>query len=185
MKHFGMIVILTLTSILTATAAPVSAQGSIEFYGDLGFSGTDVEGWAQTSVLDWNQTMSGAHAQLFFLERDRFRVGAEIGYQYLLWYQIRSSGFTVDRNVDAYRAMAVLRTSLTPAIFGEATAGFYLFGDFMDLAIGAAVGGNIPVSEQWSIPVKLRVNTIFDEDANIIPIGLAVGASYNFGSGAP
>lgn len=181
MKHLGSILALS----LFATAGPAVAQQSIEVYGGVGFTSTDAESWAGSTLMDWNETMSGAHAQLYLLGYDRIRVGVEVGYQYLLWYQFRFSGFPVERNVDAYRAMAVVRSSFTPALFGEVAAGFYAFEDFADPAIGAAVGGRIALSERWTIPVKLRVNTIFDADANMVPIGLSVGAAYEFGAGSP
>lgn len=178
MRHVRTLVALS----LLATAAPAAAQQSIEVYGGVGLTATDAESWAGTGLIDWNQTMSEGYGQIFLLERDGVRIGAEVGYQYLLWYQLSVTGFTVDRNVDAYRAMGVVRTPLTPSTFAEATAGIYTFDGFTDLAIGGALGGHIPVSERLSIPVKLRVGTIFDADASMVPIGLAAGVAYDLGS---
>lgn len=173
----------TLVVVLAAHAGPVSAQQSVEVYGDIGFTGMDAESWAGSALMDWDQFMSGMHAQLYVAEYGDVRIGAELGYRYLLWYQIQSGGFPVDRNVDAYTAMAVLRTPFTPVVFGEVSAGFYAFGDFVDPAIGAAVGGRIPLTERWSVPVKLRVGTVFDADANMVPLGLSLGVAYEFGTG--
>ena len=169
--------------LMVAATAPTAAQVTVEAYGGLGFNGVDVAAWAGTQPYDWDETMAEVYGQVFFFEAGGVSLGAELGYSHLLWYEITYLGSYIGYDVEANRVMGVARTDFTSFVFGEVAVGYYLFDGFTDMAASAALGGHIPLSGPWTIPVKLRATTILDTDANMTPIGLSIGVAYDTGGG--
>ncbi len=169
--------------LLGAGAFPASAQVTLELHGVLGYNQVDVDAWAGTTAVDWNQFTSGGYAQLFFVGASVVSFGVEAGYHYLLFYQIRLTGRVRDRNVDANRVMGVARFSLGGgSVFAEAAAGAYLFDFGSDLAVAGALGTRIRVGPKVSIPLKVRADAILDSDATMIPVTVSAGLSIKLGT---
>lgn len=177
-------VVLCISMAAVVLSAPnlAAAQIKLEAHGSAGYSQVDVDKWAGSNALDWDQFSSGFHLQGWYRppDRNRFSLGIEWGYQYLLFYQVRYGIYPLDRDVDATRVMGLLRLPSTGrAVFMDVGVGAYFFDDFTDLALTAAVGKSFGLGPKLHLPVKFRADVIFDEDATIIPFGVTVGVAYD------
>lgn len=172
----GLLVLLA----LAAASAPGRAQVTLEVYGGAGVTSVDDEEWAGGTVTSSEMTWSALHVQVMGLRAGPAVLGLEVGYEYLLWYEVPYGTDYLDYDVDATNVMGVARIPFTEFIFGELHGGIYAFDGFTDPALGAAIGGRIPLSSRWSIPVRVRASMILDSSANVIPIGFQAGVSYGF-----
>jgi hypothetical protein len=179
---YSFLLLIGVVAVVLFAPGPTNAQIELEIYGSAGYTQVDVDKWAGSNVLDWDQFTSGFHIQGWYRpsDRSRFSVGAELGYQYLLFYQARYGIYRLDHDVDATRIMGLLRLPLGErALFMDVGAGAYLFEDFTDLALTVAVGRAFGLSQRLRVPVKFRADVLFDEDAMMIPFGLTVGLTYD------
>lgn len=157
-----------------------AAQRTIEITGGAGYTSVDLEAFHEDELEDWGMPWYGGHALIVPFEVAGVGVGLEAGWQYLAWFDYNSLGTTVTRELSATSVMGVARVPFTRTFFSEFRAGVFMFDEFTDPAIGAALGGRIPISAQWSIPVKLRTDLVLDEDTNFVPIALELGGAYEF-----
>lgn len=174
-----------LALVATLTAAPLSAQLTVEVHGSFGITNVHVSGFAGQNVLDSDQATSGAHAQLFFgnaVERAPI-LGVELGYQYLFFYEVAQGANVVEQGVDAVRAMVVGRVPLGGGeIWAEGAAGAYRVEGSTNAAVGAGVAMAIRVAPTVQIPLRLRADAIFASGATVVPIMASMGLSVAIGS---
>lgn len=166
---------LVAAGILACTAVDAGAQRTIELVGGAGYTAVDLEAFYQGEVNDWGQAWYGGHLLVVPLDFGAVGVGAEVGWQYLAWFDYNSLGTTITRELSALSVMAAVRVPLSDIFFSELTAGVFMFDEFTDPAVGAALGGRIPMSAGWSIPVKVRTSIVMDEHTNFVPIALELG----------
>jgi hypothetical protein len=171
---------IAIAGILALTATGVGAQRTIEVTGGAGYTSTDLEGFYGGTLNDWNQAWYGGHAVIVPFAMGPIGVGVEAGWQFLAWFDYQGLSGSVYRELTAFNVMGLVRVPLSDFFFSELTAGVFVFDEFTDPAIGAALGGRIPIALGWSIPVKLRTNLILDEDTNFVPIALEIGVGYDF-----
>ena len=164
--------------VLTATSG--SAQRTVELYGGAGYTSTDLSSFYGGDLNDWNQAWYGGHLVVVPFDFGALGVGVEAGWQYLAWFDYQGLSGNVLRELSAVNLMGLVRVPLSDVFFSELSAGVFMFDEFTDPAIGAAIGGRIPISPAWHIPVKVRTNLVLDEDTNFVPIALELGIGHVF-----
>lgn len=153
---------------------------TIELIGGGGVTIVDVqEASGQTSeVLGEDKGMYQVFGRVFFADLGPARVGVEVGYQYLYYYDAPYIG-TLARDIDAMRYAAVLRFSAADRLIAEAGAGIHSFDGGSVLSALGAIGLDFGVAERFSIPVRVRADVVFD-DAITIPVGATIGLAVRF-----
>lgn len=179
----------TLTMALLVTMSvwcqEVRSQRSVHALASVGYSAVDEGAFTHDTAYNWSKTMSGLHVQALLGTVGAVNVGAEFGYGYLFWYEVRRApacdacapGYS-SRDVDAYRLMVMGRMSLDRNWFAEFGFGPYFFGEFTDLAIAGGLGYALPLSSTVQLPLKARGDLISDADANLFTLGISAGISY-------
>lgn len=170
----------TIPALITAlAAAPLAAQPSFEVEAGGGYTIVDVEaiGIAEGGFAeDWSQPSYRIAARAVFGRRSGARFGAEIGYQYLYWYQVRIPfGITPIRreyDVSAASVLGLLRLGSGPAVL-DVGAGLAFLEDPVG-ALSLAVGWEVVDR----LALKLRADGLFASEPTI-PLG--IGVSYSFG----
>ena len=85
----SLILSIALSMALPATA---QAQRSLEISLGAGYTAVDVEAAARTAgdvANDWNQLLYGGTARLYFAELPTARLGVEVGWYRVYWYEVR------------------------------------------------------------------------------------------------
>ena len=163
-------------------AAPVSAQPIFEIEAGGGYTIVDVEavGFAEGGFAeDWSQPSYRLAARALFNQGPGPRFGAEVGYQYLYWYQVRIpfgiQPIRREYDVTAASAMGLLRLGGEAAVV-DLGAGLAFLDDpvaVLSVAVGWEVADRVVV--------KLRADGMLAEEPTI-PLGIAVGYAFG-GSG--
>jgi hypothetical protein len=182
MKYSRMLFLASSLTVIAALPAPLRAQRSIELFGGAGVTGGSIESWAKVAPYDWNQTLYDGHAQVFLMKAAGVRLGFEVGNTYLMWYTVNSclgcsSPSYSQRDVSAWRAMAVARFNAPRLVFGEIAAGVHFFDGYNDLGAVAGIGVRVPLTANLELPIKLRGGVILDSDQNLYPVSLNAGLS--------
>lgn len=167
-------------AIVACTTADAHGQRTVELVGGAGYTAVDLEAFYEGSLEEWNQAWYGGHLLVVPFALGPIGVGAEVGWQFLAWFDYNSLGTRITRELGALSIMGALRVPLSEVFFSELTAGVFMFDEFTDPAVGAALGGRIPVSPAWSIPVKVRANIVLDENTNFVPIALELGVARDW-----
>lgn len=172
--------------IMVCLPGPVSAQMSVEAHGGAGYTSVPIDDWTGRVAYDWNQFMSQGYAQFFFTKLGNILVGAEAGYQYFFWTSVRIPyGYTTiyrTYEADAIRIMVVGRLMLGKGgFFTEFGPALYLFGDYTDFGIAAALGYIIELNDKMYIPIKFKTAYILEEDYGLLPLGLSAGFGLRLG----
>ena len=161
------------------TAAPLSAQPIFEIEAGGGYTIVDVEavGFAEGGFAeDWSQPSYRLAARALFNEGPGPRFGAEVGYQYLYWYQVRIpfgiQPIRREYDVTAVSAMGLLRLGGEAAVV-DLGAGLAFLDDPVAV-LSAAVGWEVADR----VVVKLRADGMLAAEPTL-PLGIAV--SYAFG----
>lgn len=156
------------------------SQKSVEAYGAIGGTAVDVEKWAGLSPNDWGTGMSGWSLQAFLVGNDVIAGGLEYGYSYLMWYTFNDGNFNIERNVEANRIMLMGRLFPNKSFLTEFGLGLYLFDGFSDFSVAGGIGYKFNITDQLSIPIKIRVDAVLDPEAFLLPIGINGGVAYRF-----
>jgi hypothetical protein len=164
-----------------AVAAPASAQTTLEVEAGGGYTIVDVEavGFADGGFAeDWSQPTYRLALRALFGAASGPRFGAEVGYQYLYWYQVvipyGIQPIRREYDVTATSAMGLLRLGGEAAVV-DLGAGVAFLEDpvgVLSLALGWKVADRVAV--------KLRADGMLAQEPTI-PVGVAV--SYAFGPG--
>jgi hypothetical protein len=159
----------------------VNGQITLEVNGGIGGTVVDVDAWSWGAADDWGQFLGEVSAAVIPLHFGKVSLGAEYCYHHLFWYSYRAPGYTyyIDVEIDASSLMAIVRTDITNNLFIDLGIGAFMFGDWTDFGMQAAVGYRIMLGEKLYIPVKLRTQIVLDEDANLYPVGLNFGVGYS------
>lgn len=171
---------LAYTFLLIFSTMIAQAQVSLEAYGTVGYSAMDVEKWFEQTLEDWGQVAYGGYVQGFYQINDEFSIGAEVGFLEYFWLT-RPSPFSSglqELHFSATRLMVLARYGFAENAFLEGGLGNNSFDGFSVFTAGLGVGYKIPVSDQLSIPLKLRTDFLTGE--GITPITLSFGVSYLF-----
>lgn len=168
--------------ILFVVAGKAYSQTQVELFAGVGVTGVDVPTWYGGYVDDWGTMMGEAYVVIYPFHFDKISFGAEIGYQHFFWYTIPVFGYSWVYSYTAYafRVMALVRANIKDNIYVEVGPGAFLFGDWVNLGAMAAAGYSIEISENLSVPIKIRTELLMDRDASSIVVGLNAGISYTF-----
>ena len=179
---------LVLVSILILlTTLPATAQMSIEAHGGLGYATVDIDEWTGRGAYDWSNFMKQGYAQFFFTQLGNIQVGAEVGYQYFFWSSVRIPyGYTTiyrTYEADAIRIMLVGRLPFGEGgFFTEFGPALYMFGEYTDFGIAAALGYLIEINDKMYIPIKFKTALIFEGEYTLVPLGVTAGFGYRLGN---
>lgn len=184
MNKTRLFTIISVTFLLfTIGEQKANSQTTLELNVGLGYTMTNIDAWSWGNADEWGQFMGDINAMIFPFQFGKISVGAELGYQYFLWYSYKATGYIydywVDVEYDAYKALAIIRVDIGNNIFIEGGAGAYKFGDFTDLGISSSLGYMINADKKLSFPIKIKTGVIFDEDTSLFPMGISIGVSYN------
>ncbi|MEP5613764.1 MAG: hypothetical protein ABJP45_16040 [Cyclobacteriaceae bacterium] len=170
-----------ITSFLILLAPHQSeAQRSLEVYGAAGSTLVDAEKLAGIPLADWETFASGYSLQAFFVGSDFISVGAEYGYTYLLFYTAVFGSTFIENEVEASRAMLMVRLHPKENLFIEGAVGAYFFDGATDTTIGIGAGYKFKLNENFSVPIKLRTDLVFTENTPTVPLTLNAGLAYSF-----
>jgi hypothetical protein len=94
MRDRRFLLVSTLTCFLGSlfVVSPALSQVQIDLEAGAGYTFVDIETMADNDgeiAQDWDQFMYRFAARAFFGESSGVKVGAEVGYQYFYWYQVR------------------------------------------------------------------------------------------------
>lgn len=163
--------------VLWVTPWPAHAQRqiTIEIHGGGGVTAVDVqEASGQSSEVRGEDTgMYQFFGRVFFADIGAARLGVEVGYQYLYFYEAPYIGF-LDRDIDAMRYAAVLRYPLAGRFMVEAGAGIYSFEGGSVFSTLGAIGLDLSVAPRIAVPIRVRADMVFD-DALTVPLGATIG----------
>jgi hypothetical protein len=160
---------------VTPWPAHAQRQISIEIHGGGGVTAVDVqEASGQTSEVRGEDTgMYQFFGRVFFADLGAARLGVEVGYQYLYFYEAPFIGF-LDRDIDAMRYAAVLRYPLAGRLIVEAGAGIHSFEGGSVFSTLGALGVDLSVAPRIAVPIRARADFVID-DALTIPVGATIG----------
>lgn len=156
------------------------AQRSLEVYGGAGSTLVDAEKLAGIPLADWETFASGYSIQAFLVGNDFISVGAEYGYTYLLFYTAVFGSIFIENEVEASRAMLMVRLNPGESLLIEGGVGAYFFDGTTDAAIGIGAGYKFTLNENLSVPIKLRTDLVFTENTLTVPLTLNAGLAYSF-----
>ncbi len=156
-----------------------SEAQQLEAYGAVGSTLVDVEKLAGIPLADWETFASGYSVQAFLIERDNINIGVEYGYTYLLFYTAVIGTTFIETEVEASRAMAMVRFPVNE-LFIEGGVGAYFFDNDTHAAIGVGAGYKFELNDNLSIPVKLRTDLTFTKNTPTVPVTLNAGLAYRF-----
>ena len=167
----------------TPTATPAaSSRFLLEVVGGIGTTVVDIDAWAGTTAIDWNTTNYAFTGRLFFLKLGpSVRLGAEVGYQYLLWYSVPGLGSTPYEYESAPTHVAgVIRLPLGRSFSFDTGVGAHMFGSSgTKVGILAALGYHVRLSPTITLPIQLRSDYIMT-DPSAIPVALNAGLGFRF-----
>lgn len=172
--------------LLTATTpCAVAAQTAVEVHGEVGRTVVDAQKWLGTGVFESNPLNLEGDVQVVVGRRGPrgIQVAGEFGYQRILAYKWISGGEVVEGDISAFRAVGLVRFWLQDGSwYGEGGAGFYLFDNLDDPTFVMGAGKHFDIGDRISIPVRVRLNILFDARTMVVPIALSTGLSYRIGS---
>lgn len=173
--------LLIISAAAACTAVPVRSQVRLELDAGLGYSIVDVEAVAESDgavAQDWNQFMYRAAVRAFFSETSSFQVGAELGYQYFYWYQVRIpyGDFPITRAYDhsGETALGVLRLTQSRTVIDFA-GGLAFVGDTRPM-VSVAVGREVIPN----LLVRVRADALLTGQFTA-PLGVSVSYALNAG----
>ena len=164
------------------TTPAADSKFLLEIVGGIGTTVVDIDTWAGATALDWNTTNYAVTGRLFFLKLGpSVRLGAEVGYQYLLWYTVPGLGSTPYTYPSSPTHFAgVIRLPLGRNLTFDAGAGAHLFGSSgTKVGILAALGYQVRLSPAVSLPIQLRSDIILT-DPSVFPVALNAGLGVRF-----
>jgi hypothetical protein len=154
----------------------------LEVVGGIGTTVVDIDAWAGTAAIDWNTTNYSFTGRLFFLKLgSSARLGAEVGYQYLLWYSVPGLGSTPYTYPSSPTHFAgVIRLPLGRGFSFDAGVGAHMFGSSgTKVGILAALGYHVRLSPTITLPIQVRSDYIMT-DPSAIPVALNAGLGFRF-----
>ncbi len=172
---------------------------------DLGYE--DVDGASLEEYLDVDKGTMGGGAQLLFVVGPQLKVGADLGFRKLYDSRFDTGASDLDYIYESYQTdkestiylMGVAQYSLLDSpVFLQGGLGMHLvfwtwekkhwseYGrddkESSDTEVGlgfmVAGGVNLPVHENLSFPIMLRIDYMF-RHGSMIPVSLMAGASFN------
>jgi len=174
---------LFITLALLLAALPGFNQPTLDLTLAVGYTALDVEGLVELDenpgsfATDWGQFNYGIGAQFLLNGMDKMTYGAEIMYHQLYWYSVRipygSQTIYRDYSVGAFRITPLIRFNLNETFALDLGPEFNFAGGFI---FGLLVSANyyIPVTETISIPLKFRMDPMFDKVITV-PLSLNAG----------
>jgi hypothetical protein len=177
MKKFIFIILLALIPTINYS------QSSVEFTLGAGVTVIDIEKLVEideiqnTVAEDWGTANVGISGQYFFKNFGNVVFGGELMYHYLYWYSVRvpysPSPIFREYSVSTFRITPIFR-------FGASSAFNFDLGPEINFSNGVSIGilaslnYNIAISENISVPLKLRTDTMFGT-VTTIPISINAG----------
>ena len=159
-----------------------AAFGQITFEANagIGATGVDIDAWTYNTANDWGLLMGLASAAVYPLKLGKISIGAEFYFHHFFWYNYIPYGYsyTSEVEINAFGPMALVRYDITDNLFVDAGAGAHIFKEFTDFGVMVSVGYKIKLGEKLYIPIKIRTERVFDEDAALYPVGLNIGIGY-------
>jgi len=166
--------------------ASAAAQPELELYGNVGWSLVDTDDWANQATLNPGRLHFGGNAQFLFARSAlrSLQIGAEVGFQRLLAYDVPLASGAVRVSVEEFHAMGVVRfRTRSFRWFGEFAVGAMFFDGFTTPGLGMGVGHYLALGEDLRIPVKARANFVFDIESMMVPLSFYVGYPIGLGGG--
>ncbi|MGH7520304.1 MAG: hypothetical protein ACREMI_03400 [Gemmatimonadales bacterium] len=148
-----------------------------EVGGGIGYTQVDLEKWGGATATNEELMLYLFDARLLFLNAGGFHLGLEAGHRYFFYYEVPFTPSTLTRDVAAMRLGAVARRPLSSAVSLDLGAAAYMFEDFTDMGVSAALTFRFPVAGKFSIPLQVRTDLVFDEQM-IIGSGATLGLSF-------
>jgi hypothetical protein len=169
--------------IVVASAFPVTALDiNVTAQTGVGYSIVDIPlstGWDEAYFDDWSNINIRLNAQGTW-GLGNFRVGAELGYSWLYYYDVIVPpvpyyywGYAGAFNISALGEYHIKKLAL------QAGAGIYIFSDGSAFGFSAAGTYRFDLNPKMSIPLTIRADVIFGT-ATIVPISIMTGFSYDF-----
>ncbi len=174
---------LFVTLALLLAALPGFSQHTLDLTLAVGYTAIDVEGLVELDenpgsfATDWGQFNYGVGAQFLLNGMDKMTYGAEIMYHQLYWYSVRipygSQTIYRDYSVGVLRITPLIRFNLNETFALDLGPEFNFAEGFI---FGLLVSANyyIPVTETISIPLKFRIDPMFDKVITV-PLSLNAG----------
>ncbi len=183
-------VVAALVLLAAVSVSPPSARAqsdasklTFEVAGGIGFTAVDREAWSGTSLADWNQTHYGGAAKAL-MDVGSVKLGLRAGYQYFWWYSVPVPGYSYTRTYEygATHVGALVRVPLGPSMAADLGASYYFFDGFSDPGLNAAIGYFVPLSRDFTLPIQVHADRVFDSSAALQAVSLSVGISYHPGA---
>lgn len=163
------------------TATPARSQVRLELDAEAGYTVVDIETLAEDDgeiAQDWNQFMYRLAARVILGEVSGVTVGAELGFQYLYWYQVRVpyGDFPFSREYDqsGTTALGLIRVTSGRTVL-DAGAGLAMLGKTRPM-VSAAVGTEIFPD----VSVRVRADALLT-GALTVPLGVSVSYAFSLG----
>ena len=166
----------------------VFSQRNAELTVSIGGSVVDIDGIVEideiknTDTEDWGTFSGGVSGQVFPLSAGDWSFGGELMFQHLFWYSVHvpygTYGLYREYTINTFKFTPIIRYYFTSNIATD-------IGLEINTMHGTSLGGTIssnyyiPVSDNFSIPIKLRIEVI-DYIKPILTVTLNGGLRYNF-----
>jgi hypothetical protein len=148
-----------------------------EIGGGIGYTQVDHEKWGGAGATNEELMLYLFDARLLFLKAGGFHLGLEAGHRYFFYYEVPFGSTTLTRDVAATRLGAVARRPLGSAVELDLGAAAYMFEDFTDMGVSAALVFRFPIAGKITLPLQLRTDLVFDEQM-IIGSGATLGLAF-------
>lgn len=180
-KKFFTIVLISFL-LFSTDSIDLRAQITLEANVGIGATGVDIDDWTYDNAYNWGLFMGTISAAIYPLKFNNISIGAEFNFHHFFWYSVKYSydyyNVEYDVEVDAFGLMALVRSDITNKLFVDVGIGSYFFSEFKDFGMMASVGYKFELGEKLYIPLKFRAELVFDEDANLFPVGINIGLGY-------
>jgi hypothetical protein len=159
----------------------IFSQTEVQLNAGFSVTGLDMYRWyGSENVQDWGTLGGEAYVVAYPFHFGKLSIGAELGYQYFLWYTVPVFGYSwvYEYQVDAVRIMVLFRTQLKNNLFAEVGPGAFIISDWVSPGIMATLGYRLQLNDRLAIPIKIR--TEFVAGDNLFVLGVNGGFSYTF-----
>jgi hypothetical protein len=171
-----------LTAAQTPTASASSGNGPqriIEISGGLGATVVDLELWNGGPISNyWSTTNYQVSGLVLPLRIGKLALGGEFAYQYLFWYN--TAPYEYEYEYSVLKFMFRGRVGGDSGPFFDFGAGAYRFDGWTDFGVAVGGGYAINLGARLSLPIKARVDFIFDGNQTLVAPAGCVGLAIKF-----